>query len=105
MFYQQSFQMVRLRFGLEDAPMDKDSRIENLEERIRILEEQLTENKIFKMMDDLKGSDMSSRVRKLLSEQLMLFSDLTRTLSRIMDDQDDREEDTNKKGSRNIPVE
>jgi hypothetical protein len=97
--------MVRLRFGLEDAPMDKDSRIENLEERIRILEEQLTENKIFKMMDDLKGSDMSSRVRKLLSEQLMLFSDLTRTLSRIMDDQDDREEDTNKKGSRNIPVE
>jgi hypothetical protein len=85
--------------------MDKDSRIENLEERIRILEEQLTENKIFKMMDDLKGSDMSSRVRKLLSEQLMLFSDLTRTLSRIMDDQDDREEDTNKKGSRNIPVE
>ena len=48
---------------------------------------------------------MSSRVRKLFSEQLMLLSDLTRTLSRIMDDQDDGEEDVDRKGSRNIPVE
>ena len=85
--------------------MDKDPRIEDLEERIRVLEEQLNENKMFRMLDDLKGSDVSSRVRKLFSEQLMLLSDLTRTLSRIMDDQDDGEEDVDRKGSRNIPVE
>ena len=47
--------------------MDKDPRIEDLEERIRVLEEQLNENKMFRMMDDLKGSDVSSRVRKLFS--------------------------------------
>ena len=40
--------------------MDKDTTIEELEERIKLLEEQLNENRMFRMMDDLKGSEAVS---------------------------------------------
>ena len=89
---------------MEVELMDKDTTIEELEERIKLLEEQLNENRMFRMMDDLKGSEVPARVRKLFSQQLMLLSDMTGTLSRILDDQPQDAEQDNKKGSRNIPV-
>jgi hypothetical protein len=84
--------------------MDKDTTVEELEERIKLLEEQLNENRMFRMMDDLKDSEVPGRVRKLFTQQLMLLSDMAATLSRMLDDQPEDGDHVNKKGSRNIPV-